>query len=241
MTENNSIPTKKLWNPKSFIILSLLFSFLPAGIMYSLNYGRSGNQRKKWTSLISTIIGFIFLCTLTIFIPTIISKSLCLGINIGIAVYLVRTQTDLYQQHIQNGGQKASYLLPVIIGILISASLIATIIYAQYIPEKKLDYSGNQLFYTESVTESQAKKLGDYLKVQGFFKDDSKTDVKVDKQEDTFIFSMIIKGEYLNNEEVLTNMKLVSEELSAYVFENNKVEVDLCNNRFKVLKAINAD
>ena len=241
MSHINIIPTKKLWNPKSFIIFSALFSFLPAGVMCALNYGRCGNQRKKWTYLISTIIGFIAVVTLAFIIPTTISKSLCFGINIGIGAYLMNTQKALYQEHIQNGGKRASYLLPIGIGILIFTLFLATIIYSQYIPDKTLDYNKNQLYYTDNVTEAQAKKLGDYLKSEGFFKDDSETTVKIDKQEDTYVFSMIIIAEYLNNEEVLNNMKLVSNELSVNVFENNKVIVDLCNNRFKVLKSISGD
>jgi len=241
MAEINAKHTVKLWNPKSFIIFSALFSFLPAGIMYSLNYGRCGNQQKKWTFLISTIIGFIALCTLAFLIPTTISKSLCFGINIGIGVYLMNTQTALYQEHIQKGGERASYLLPIITGILIFVLLIATIIYSQYIPDKTLDYNKSKLFYTDSVTELQAKKLGDFLKTEGFFKEDSQTDVKIDKQDNVFIFSMIIMEDYINNEEVLNNMKLVSNELSVNVFDNSKVRVDLCNNRFKVLRSISAD
>lgn len=237
----NYKPIKKLWNPKSFIIFSALFSFLPAGIMYSLNYGRIGNERKKWASLIATFIGFIALFTLAYFIPTTISKSLSFGINIGIGAYLMRAQSELYQEHIQSGGERASYLPPIIIGISIFALLISTIMYSQYLPDKALNYNKNQLYYTDRVTESQAKKLGDYLESQGFFKDDSETDVKIDKQEDTYVFSIIIKDEYLDNEEVVDNMKFVSEELSVYVFENSKVKIDLCNNRFKVLKSINAD
>lgn len=241
MSQINTISTKKLWNPKSFIIFSALFSFLPAGVMCALNYGRCGDYRKKWTYLISTIIGFIAVGTLALIIPTTISKSLCFGINIGIGAYFMNNQKALYQDHIQNDGKRASYLLPIGIGILIFTLLLATIIYSQYIPDKTLNYNKNQLYYTDNVTETQAKKLGDYLKSEGFFKDDSETTVKIDKQEDTYVFSMIIIAEYLNNQEVLNNMKLVSNELSVNVFENNKVIVDLCNNRFKVLKSISGD
>jgi hypothetical protein len=241
MAEINAKHTYRLWNPKSFIIFSALFSFLPAGIMYALNYGRIGNQRKKWLFLMSTIIGFIALSAFAFIMPTTISKFLCLGINIGIGVYFMNTQTAMYQAHIQNGGERASYLLPITIAILIFVLLIATIMYSQYIPDKKLNYNKNQLYYTDSVTELQAKKLGDFLKTEGFFKDDSQTNVKIDKQDNVFIFSMIIKDEYINNEEVVNNMKLVSKELALNVFENNKVNINLCNSRFKVLESINAD
>ncbi|MGH4119506.1 hypothetical protein [Clostridium sp.] len=47
--ETNQGTGKKLWNPKGFLILSILFSFLPAGILYSLNYGRLGLSKKEIT------------------------------------------------------------------------------------------------------------------------------------------------------------------------------------------------
>lgn len=47
MTEVSKVSTKKLWNPKSFIILSAIFSFFPTGIICSLNYGRLGYNKKS--------------------------------------------------------------------------------------------------------------------------------------------------------------------------------------------------
>src|SRR5471030_298104 len=99
MTAINKIPTKKLWNPNSFIIFSVLFSFLPAGIMCSLNYGRCGNKRKKWTILLSTILGFMALITLAI-ILSVKYSIIFLPINIGVAIYLRNIQRELYKEHI---------------------------------------------------------------------------------------------------------------------------------------------
>jgi hypothetical protein len=64
MASINKSSTQKLWNPKSFIIFSILFSFVPAGIMSALNYGRYGNNKMKWIVLLSTILGFIGIITL---------------------------------------------------------------------------------------------------------------------------------------------------------------------------------
>ena len=36
----------KLWNPKGFIVIGILFSFLPAAILYSINYGRLGFRKE---------------------------------------------------------------------------------------------------------------------------------------------------------------------------------------------------
>ena len=237
MTEINKIPTKKLWNPKSFIIFSVLFSFLPAGIMCSLNYGRCGNQRRKWTCLLSTILGFIALITLAI-ILSIKTPIIFLPINIGVAIYFRNIQRKLYEEHIQNGGERASYFLPIIIGVLIFVFSAASFIYSAYIPEKSLDYGKNHVYYTDNITKSQAENLGDYLKSEIFFSSDSEIDIKIDKQKDIYVFSMIVDDNYLTDEEFINAMKASSKLLSLKVFENNKVRIDLCNDRFKVLKSI---
>ncbi len=243
MEEFNTIPTKKLWNPKSFIIFSALFSFLPAGIMYSLNLGRCGNKQKKWTSLILTIIGFIVLSAIAYIIPssTSILKYAFFGINIGIGMYLSNTQGKLYENHIQNGGEKASYIIPVIISVLIVALFVVAIIYSIFLPSNSLSYNKSKVYYTDNVTKSEAEKLGDYLESQDFFNADSEADVKIDKENDIYIFSLIIDEKYLDEKEIMDNMKLICTELSENVFDNNDVRLDLCDGRFKVLKSVSPD
>lgn len=240
MTKVNKLPTKKLWNPKSFIIFSVFFSFLPAGIMCALNYGRYGSQKKKWIFLLASILVFIALIAL-LPILSINTSIIFFGINIALGIILMFTQLKLYNEHIQNGGQSASYLLPVIIGLLIFSLSAASILYSIYVPKNALDYAENHLFYTNKITESQAKKLGDYLNSEGYFTPSSKVDVKIDKQDTLYILSLVVEGDYKSNTSYVEPMKAISRELSKNVFENNKVRIDLCNDRFQVLNSINVD
>jgi len=239
MEDVNIVPAKKLWNPKFFVLISILFSFFPAGVMYSLNYGRSGNKRKKWTSLASITILFLIICILLFTVPASLSffKYIIYGLNIGTGIYLSNNQAALYEDHIRNGGEKASYILPVIICVIVSALLIAANIYSDFIPDNSLKYSKNQLYYTDNVTASEAKKLGDYLKTQGFFSDDSEVDVKIDKQNEIYIFSLIVTEDYQSNNEFADNMKQACNELSENVFNNKKVRIDFCNNKFQIQKS----
>ncbi|WP_271813457.1 hypothetical protein [Clostridium beijerinckii] len=240
MTKVNKLPTKKLWNPKSFIIFSVFFSFLPAGIMCALNYGRYGSQKKKWIFLLASILVFIALIAL-LPILSINTSIIFFGINIALGIILMFTQLKLYNEHIQNGGQSASYLLPVIIGLLIFSLSAASILYSIYVPKNALDYAENHLFYTNKITESQAKKLGDYLNSEGYFTPSSKVDVKIDKQDTLYILSLVVEGDYKSDTSYVEPMKAISRELSKNVFENNKVRIDLCNDRFQVLNSINVD
>lgn len=236
----NKIPTKKLWNPKSFIIFSIFFSFIPAGIMCALNYGRIGDQRKKLITLLSTILGFIALITV-VSIFSINAPIIFFPINIGVGILLRTIQRKLYEEHIQNGGEKASYFIPLIIGLILFALSAASILYYAYVPKNSLDYNSNHLFYTNAITESQAKELQDYLKAEQYFTSSSEIDIKIDKEKDLYLLSLVVKDDYLNNQEFIDAMKVFSKELSQNVFENNKVRINLCNDRFKVLKYTSAD
>lgn len=240
MAAINKTPTQKLWNPKSFIIFSILFSFVPAGIMSALNYGRYGNHKMKWIILLSTILGFIGIITLTSFF-SIDASVIFIAINVGVGIYLSLAQRKLYEEHIENGGKKASYLMPIAVGILIFSVTAASVLYTIYIPKNALDYGKNHLFYTSNIPEPQAKQLGDYFKDEQYFTDNSEIDVKIDKQKEFYILSLVVEGDYESNQNYMEPMKAISRELSQNVFKNSKVRIDLCDDRFKVLKSINAD
>lgn len=245
MSEINTIPKKRLWNPKSFIAFSVFFSFLPAGIMCSLNYGRCGYQRKKWICLSSTIVGFIALIALTSMISSKVS-SIALPFNVAVGIYLRNIQLKLYEEHIQNGGEKASYLLPIVIGILLLALCIASIIYSSFVPQNSLSYNKNKIYYTDNITKSEAQKLGNCLNSDGFFTTSSESDVKIDKQNDRYIFTMVLGDKYqndtfLNSDELKKMGEELSKEISQKAFGNSKIQVNFCDNKFKVLKSINSN
>lgn len=240
MKVNNKVQTKKLWNPKSFIIFSVFFSFLPAGIMCALNYGRCGDNRKKWTVLLSTILGFIVLITAVSFLSINIS-AIFFCVNIGVGIFLWKLQQKLYKEHIEKGGQRASYLLPIITGLIVFSISAAWVFYSIYVPDKVLSYTNNHIFYTNNVTETQANELGDYLKTKSYFASNTQIDLKIDKQEDMYVLSLVVKEDYLNNEDFINSMKAFSKELSQKVFENDKVRINFCDDRFKALKYVSAD
>lgn len=147
-------------------------------------------------------------------------------------------QKDLYDEHIKDGGEKESYFIPILIGILFADLIIAIKIYTIAIPENSIAYGKNHVYYTDAISESEARKLGDYLKPY-FFNDNSKADVKLDKENDTYIFCMPIKdASDINDQEFINAMKECPKDLSKDVFNNKTVRVDICDDKFKVLKSI---
>jgi len=70
----------------------------------------------------------------------------------------------------------------------------------------KLDYNGGELYYTKNVTESEAKKLGDYLVKEEFFDGKEKT-VQLDKSGSTYQFRMVVQKDKQADAEILNIMK----------------------------------
>lgn len=236
--EVNQTNGKKLWNPIGFIVLSILFSFLPAAILYSLNYGRLGFTKKKNISLIISFVVFIAMISMAFFISGGILRSIIYVINIAAAVYMHKDQSKLFENHIQNGGRKASYLIPTILSTIVAVISMFGFFYSINIPDKKLLFNDNELYYTGNVQKDEAEKLGEYLKEQGLFGETGKISVKIDKESSTYKFSLIIDNSKLEDKNLELSAKAMSEELSKYVFNNDKVDIIFCNNVFKPLKVI---
>lgn len=99
-TEKYAFLEKKIWNPKNFVVLSIVFSYLPVAIFYSLNYGRLGYSKKRTIFMISSIVVYVLLITLVIFANTLVA-SLFTGLNIGLGIYFRSSQKELYNKHIE--------------------------------------------------------------------------------------------------------------------------------------------
>lgn len=229
---------KKLWNPKGFIILSVLFSFLPAAILYSLNYGRLGFCKKRNISLLISFIAFIGMISLAIVINQSVLRSIFYALNIGAAAYMNKDQSKLFEEHVQHGGRKASYLIPAIVCTIFAAAVMFMIIYSSNIPDQKMMFKGSEIYYTQNVQKSDVEKLGAYLSEQGFLKEGSKVSVKIDKKSSTYEFSLIIDKSKLGDKNLEESVKELSKYLSEDVFNNSKVDIILCDDTFKPLKTI---
>src|SRR5215204_4935537 len=83
----------------------------------------------------------------------------------------------------------------------------------------KLDFNNGELYYTDKVTETDAKKLGDYLVNSGFFSG-KKITVQLDKSGATYQFRMVVQPEKQNDEATAVLMKAFAEEISEEVFND---------------------
>jgi hypothetical protein len=103
---------------------------------------------------------------------------------------------------------------------------------------KKLKYGKSEVYYTTNVTEDLAKKLGDYLDKVRFFQPGRKISVQLDKAEDTFLFRMVTKKEYVDDPKFIQNGKTSITEFSQNVFDSKPVVIHFCDDHLKTLRII---
>lgn len=230
--------TYGLWNPNKFIVISIFFSFLPAAILYALNYGRLGFKKKRNILIAISIMLLVFIAFCGYFLKQDALKSLFYGFNVGLGVYMRNDQKRLYKKHIENGGRKASYLLPMIFTVAFAGILIFLMIYSANIPENSKSFNGNDIYYTENVDMKDVDKLGNYLVDNEVFTTKNQISIKLDKLSDMYIFSIIIDKKAVNDKTLITYLKALGKLLINDVFINGKVEIEICDNRFNALKTI---
>ena len=101
----------------------------------------------------------------------------------------------------------------------------------------KLDFNNGELYYTDNVTESDAKKLGDYLVKSGFF-NGRKITVQLDKSGATYQFRMVVQPEKQNDEATMVLMKAFASEISEEVFNNAPTELHICDDQLKTIRVL---
>lgn len=120
--------------------------------------------------------------------------------------------------------------------------LILSMFFASCTADEKttrLSFNGGELLYTDSVTEAQAKDLGDYLVKTNFY-DGRKKTVQLDKEANVFHFAMIPNDSIINSPQYTALAQTLCDNLSEYVFNGAKVEVDFCDDLMHVKKNIKA-
>ncbi|HEY0072793.1 MAG TPA: tetratricopeptide repeat protein [Abditibacteriaceae bacterium] len=143
-------PKKELshlaWNPVAIVWICLLFSILPAGIMYALNFERLGQpEKKKGALLFVGVISIIFyvIVAVTSIAPNMhpaLDKQLrllCGAFTLSVAACFYRNQKPLFLRHLRQGGKKAALLKPVLLSFIAILIVMASFGYWLVAQEEK--------------------------------------------------------------------------------------------------------
>ncbi|OFX72593.1 MAG: hypothetical protein A2X12_11855 [Bacteroidetes bacterium GWE2_29_8] len=107
-------------------------------------------------------------------------------------------------------------------------------------------FGDGKVFYKENISGKEADKLGNYFLSEGIFKrndtlNNGSTKVYLNKDSNTYQIKFIIK-EGIEKDKIYTDIiRIFAVELSDNVFDNNKVEIHLCDENLRILKVLKKD
>ena len=103
----------------------------------------------------------------------------------------------------------------------------------------KLEFNGTDVYYTETVNQAEAQKLGEYL-VESEFADGGGKSVQLSKRDSVYVFRMVVKeGIEKDSANDLTFLAMTYA-LSMAVFDGAPVELEACDNTFETLRVYGA-
>ncbi len=91
----------------------------------------------------------------------------------------------------------------------------------------RIEIQGSGFYYSDAVTETEARALADFLEGAGFFSQ-QKVSVRLDRRDDTWIFQTVIIDHQIAKQSTSVSMTFVAAELAARVFDGGPLEVHLC-------------
>lgn len=107
---------------------------------------------------------------------------------------------------------------------------------AQTLP--KVSQNNLDIYYTENVTRSEAKKLLEYLISEDFTDGSQEVGVRLDKSGKTYEFKVIVKKGMDTDPDFIKLAKTLSTEISNDVFGKAPVDIHLMDDNFKLLRVV---
>jgi hypothetical protein len=102
---------------------------------------------------------------------------------------------------------------------------------------KEKNFNGTQLFYTSTITESEANSLGNYLIESGFADGEEKT-VQLNKLGNTYQFRMVVKKGIEQDQEYAELGKSYAAQISTEIFNGKQVDVHFCDENLETLRVL---
>jgi hypothetical protein len=174
---NKPFSNIRLWNPKYFVVLSPIFSFLLPGILFSMNIGQLGDRKKQKIYIAGFIISLVLFMFCFYLMPDDwgnIPKYIGEAVNIAIGSYLYKLQKSDYENWKLSGQKNKSFLLPVIISIIPVIAIIGFLIYANKFERSEYKEKEDVIFYDKGIPLNDVKILYKGLEDWGVFEVDEK-------------------------------------------------------------------
>lgn len=114
-----TIKTTKVWNPTALKWICIFLSFYSGIILYIINFYRLRHLKKLKNTIIGASV-LLIVSVISFITPNYALVTLLLFLtNIIVAAYFNYQQKESFNEHMENGGKKASALMGWVFGVLI--------------------------------------------------------------------------------------------------------------------------
>jgi len=101
----------------------------------------------------------------------------------------------------------------------------------------RMEINHGDLYYTSAVSKDDAKRLGDFLVQQKIF-DGRQISMQLTKNGQTVQVRFPVKPGFEKNEAYVASVQALGVQISQQVFQGAPLEVDLCDDALKTLRAV---
>jgi hypothetical protein len=123
----SSFKGQRAWNPTGIFWLGMVFSVLPAGILWALNFEKLGQPSRKKSSFV--MVGLYSLLVLIMSVLPKVSLIITTPVNIAICWTYYTSQSTLFRDFLTQGGQERSFRRPIAFSLVVII-LVLTCIFA---------------------------------------------------------------------------------------------------------------
>lgn len=102
---------------------------------------------------------------------------------------------------------------------------------------EKMEFNRGEVYYKPPIMDSEARKLGEYLVENGFF-DGTPKSIQLIKPDDTYTIRFVIKKGLEKDDNIIDSLKQISAFVSSDIFDEEPVDVHICNNAFETISEI---
>ncbi|MBN9294450.1 MAG: hypothetical protein J0G96_10770 [Flavobacteriia bacterium] len=95
-----------------------------------------------------------------------------------------------------------------------------------------------EIIYDKSVSNGLAQKLADFLADSQFSEEDTPKTVQLEKIEKGYIFKMVVKPDFQNNEDYFSVLKVFGKLMSISVFNEAPVTIHVCDEYMNTLNVV---
>jgi hypothetical protein len=249
-------PPYKLFRPAAVVWATFFSNFFGGAAILAVNYRRLGNHAAARTTLLTAGGLLVAYMTALVLLAERFTGAVWLA-NLAIlwvmSAIARRLQGKSYEAHIRRGGQQASTLVAIGIGLLCGVLTVGLIVGLAVAGEELLRGAGasrpdygtridfgdqTELYYGKGVTESEARRVEHVLREQGVFAGPGAKTVQVRKESGRFVVAFVMRDDAWNDPAVVQYFAALGDAISRGPLGGRPVTVELCDQFLHSRKSI---